>query len=220
MIIIALAAPIRRQSRGFAASECLEEGKKYLGPSAQSGRKEISMNEAEPARREFLYIATAMAGAIGLGAFSWPFIDQMRPDASTRALASIEIDVSSLVARMSLTVKWRGRPVFIRNRTAREIEAARATALDELKDPLARNANLVGDQPATDANRSAGDGKENWLVIRCLHALGMRSSGPGGQFRRLVLSLSRIATTRRVASVRGPLRRTSRYPSSNSSPSR
>ncbi|MGK9287026.1 ubiquinol-cytochrome c reductase iron-sulfur subunit [Ensifer sp. MMN_5] len=142
------------------------------------------MNEAvEPTRRDFLYIATAMAGAAGLGAFSWPFIDQMRPDASTRALASIEIDVSSVVAGMSLTVKWRGRPVFIRNRTAQEIEAARTTALDALKDPLARNANLEGDQPATDANRSAGDGKENWLVMIgvCTH-LGCVPLGQAGDF--------------------------------------
>ncbi len=43
----------------------------------------------EPTRRDFLYIATGMAGAVGVGAFAWPFIDQMRPDASTLAVSSI-----------------------------------------------------------------------------------------------------------------------------------
>lgn len=142
------------------------------------------MNETvEPTRRDFLYLATAMAGAVGLGGFSWPFIDQMRPDASTLAMASIEIDVSSLSAGMSLTAKWRGRPVFIRNRTAQEIEAARATTIDELKDPLARNANLEGAQLATDLHRSAGAEKENWLVMIgvCTH-LGCVPLGQAGDF--------------------------------------
>ena len=76
---------------------------------------------AEPTRRDFLYIATGMAGVVGVGGLAWPFIDQMRPDASTLAAASIEVDVSSLAEGASLTVKWRGKPVFIRNRSAKEV---------------------------------------------------------------------------------------------------
>lgn len=137
----------------------------------------------EPTKRDFLYLVTAMAGVVGVGAATWPFIDQMRPDASTLAMASIEVDVSSLLEGMSLTVKWRGRPVFIRNRTPQEIEAARATALDDLKDPLARNANLPADQAATDLARSAGEGKENWIVMIgvCTH-LGCVPLGQAGDF--------------------------------------
>ncbi|AFL51291.1 ubiquinol-cytochrome c reductase iron-sulfur subunit [Sinorhizobium fredii] len=136
-----------------------------------------------PTKRDFLYLVTAMAGAVGVGAASWPFIDQMRPDASTLAMASIEVDVSSLAEGMSLTVKWRGRPVFIRNRTQQEIEAAKATALDDLKDPFARNANLSDDQPATDVARSAGEAKENWIVMIgvCTH-LGCVPLGQAGDF--------------------------------------
>ena len=144
----------------------------------------MTMDETrEPTRRDFLYLVTAMAGVVGVGAASWPFIDQMRPDASTRAMASIEVDVSSLVEGMSLTVKWRGRPVFIRNRTQKEIEAARATALDDLKDPLARNANLADDQHATAVARSAGEGKEKWIVMIgvCTH-LGCVPLGQAGDF--------------------------------------
>jgi ubiquinol-cytochrome c reductase iron-sulfur subunit len=137
----------------------------------------------EPTRRDFLYVATGMAGVVGAGAVAWPFIDQMRPDASTLALATIEVDVSALQPGMSLTAKWRGRPVFIRNRTPEEIEAAKAVSLDELKDPVARNANIAGDAPATDLDRSAGEGKENWIVMVgvCTH-LGCVPLGQQGDF--------------------------------------
>lgn len=137
----------------------------------------------EPTRRDFLYIATGMAGVVGAAAFAWPFIDQMRPDASTLAAASIEVDVSSLTEGGSLTVKWRGKPVFIRNRTAKEIEDAKNTPMAVLKDPLARNANLAPDAPATDMDRTAGEGKENWIVMIgvCTH-LGCVPLGESGEF--------------------------------------
>jgi ubiquinol-cytochrome c reductase iron-sulfur subunit len=147
----------------------------------------------EPSRRDFLYIATGMAGVVGAAAVAWPFIDQMRPDASTLALSSVEVDVSSLQPGMSLTVKWRGKPVFIRNRTPEEIEAAKKVSLGDLKDPVARNANLPADAPASDPNRSggagaggsgsAGEGKENWLIMVgvCTH-LGCIPLGQQGEY--------------------------------------
>ena len=137
----------------------------------------------DPTRRDFLYVATATAGAVGAAAVAWPFIDQMRPDASTLALASVEVDVAQVQPGMSLTVKWRGKPVFIRNRTPEEIEAAKAVPLAELKDPIARNANLASDAPATDADRAAGEGKENWLIMVgvCTH-LGCVPIGQAGDF--------------------------------------
>ena len=137
----------------------------------------------EPTRRDFLYLTTGMAGAVGAAAVAWPFIDQMRPDASTLALASIEVDVASLQPGMSLTVKWRGKPVFIRNRTDKEVEEANAVALADLKDPVARNANLPADATATDLDRSAGKEKENWIVMigSCTH-LGCVPLGQAGDF--------------------------------------
>ena len=126
----------------------------------------MSANDTiEPTRRDFLYIATGMAGVVGAAGVAWPFIDQMRPDASTLAASSIEVDIGSVEPGMSLTVKWRGKPVFIRNRTPEEIEAAKSVQVADLKDPVARNANLPSDAQATDADRSAGEGKENWLVM-------------------------------------------------------
>ncbi|GAA4528459.1 ubiquinol-cytochrome c reductase iron-sulfur subunit [Chelativorans composti] len=143
----------------------------------------MSATESQHTRRDFLYVATGTAGAVGLAGAIWPFIDQMQPDASTRALASIQVDVSSVEPGMSLTVKWRGRPVFIRNRTEQEIEEARSVPLAELKDPIARNQNLAPDAPADDLNRSAGEGKENWLVMLgvCTH-LGCVPIGQSGDF--------------------------------------
>jgi ubiquinol-cytochrome c reductase iron-sulfur subunit len=124
-----------------------------------------------------------MAGVVGTAAVAWPFIDQMRPDASTLALASIEVDVSSLTPGMSLTAKWRGKPVFIRNRTDKEVEEAKAVQLADLKDPAARNANVAADAQATDLDRSAGEGKENWIVMigSCTH-LGCVPLGQAGDF--------------------------------------
>jgi len=137
----------------------------------------------EPTRRDFLYLTTGMAGAVGAVSVAWPFIDQMRPDASTLALASIEVDVSSLEPGMSLTAKWRGKPIFIRNRTPEEVKAADEVPLSDLKDPIARNANLASDAQATGVDRSAGKDKENWIVMigSCTH-LGCIPLGQAGEY--------------------------------------
>jgi ubiquinol-cytochrome c reductase iron-sulfur subunit len=137
----------------------------------------------EPSRRDFLYIATGAAGVVGAALTAWPLVDQMNPDAAALALATIEVDIASIATGQSLTVKWRGKPVFIRNRTPEEVEAASKTNLAELKDPVARNANLAADAPATDLARSAGEGKENWLVMVgvCTH-LGCVPLGQSGDF--------------------------------------
>lgn len=144
----------------------------------------VTTSEAsEPTRRDFLYLTTGMAGAVGAVAVAWPFIDQMRPDASTLALASIEVDVASLTPGMSLTVKWRGKPIFIRNRTPEEVKAAADVQLSDLKDPIARNANLPPDASATGDDRSGGKGKENWIVMVgvCTH-LGCIPLGQAGEY--------------------------------------
>ena len=132
----------------------------------------VTTSEAstEPTRRDFLYLTTGMAGAVGAVSVAWPFVDQMRPDASTLALASIEVDVASLEPGMSLTVKWRGKPIFIRNRTPEEVKAAADVPLADLKDPVARNANLPPEAQATGVDRSGGKDKENWIVMVSLAA--------------------------------------------------
>ena len=93
------------------------------------------MSEKKVKRREVIFTATYAVGAVGVGATIWPLIDQMNPDASVKALASTEVDISNLEKGQSITVLWRGKPVFIRRRTDEEIAKAREVNLDELKHP-------------------------------------------------------------------------------------
>ncbi|HHB83716.1 MAG TPA: ubiquinol-cytochrome c reductase iron-sulfur subunit, partial [Devosia sp.] len=86
-------------------------------------------------KRDFLYVATGAMGAVGAAAAVWPLIDQLNPDASVLALASIEFDLSTLSEGESVTIKWRGLPMFVRYRTAEEIAQAKAVPLSDLKDP-------------------------------------------------------------------------------------
>ncbi len=140
------------------------------------------MSEETGTRRDFLYVATGAATAVGAGAVVWPLVDQMNPSADVRALASIEVDVSDLEEGSQMTVKWLGKPVFIRRRTDEEIEAARAVALAELPDQGAENANLPAGTDADDANRTL-DEEGRWLVMMgvCTH-LGCVPLGDAGDF--------------------------------------
>ena len=86
-------------------------------------------------RRDFIFTASYTLGAVGVGAAVWPLIDQMNPDASVKALSSTEVNVSEVQLGQSITVLWRGKPVFIKRRTEEEIAKARQVDLKELKDP-------------------------------------------------------------------------------------
>ena len=109
-------------------------------------------------RRDFLYTASFTVGVVGLGATIWPFIDQMNPDKSVLALATTEVDISNIEPGKSITVLWRGKPVFLKRRTQDEIAEARAVSLEELKDPQ------------KDEDR-VKDCKDEWLVMLgvCTH---------------------------------------------------
>ncbi|MEL6118341.1 MAG: ubiquinol-cytochrome c reductase iron-sulfur subunit [Pseudomonadota bacterium] len=135
----------------------------------------------EGTRRDFLYYATAGAGAVTAGAAIWPLVDQMNPSADVQALSSIRVDVADVAEGTQLTVKWLGKPVFIRRRTADEIEAARAVDLSDLPDNDARNANNPG-ADGSDENRSMDEAGE-WLVQMgvCTH-LGCVPLGDAGDF--------------------------------------
>jgi len=135
-----------------------------------------------PNRRDFLYIATGAVGAVGTALAIWPFIDQMEPDASVLALATVELDLAPIAEGQSVIIKWRGNPVFVRHRTKKEIDDAKAVPLDRLVDPLARNANLKENAPATDENRVI-NGKEQYLVQVgvCTH-LGCVPIGQAGDY--------------------------------------
>lgn len=138
--------------------------------------------EPEPSRRDFIYVATTAVGVIGLAFIAWPFIDQMNPDAAALALATTDVDISGIEPGMSVTVLWRGKPVFIRSRTDAEIAEARAVSLDELLDREARNDNLEASASAVDENRAATeDGRLLVMVGVCTH-LGCVPIGQSGDY--------------------------------------
>ncbi|MEL6519498.1 MAG: ubiquinol-cytochrome c reductase iron-sulfur subunit [Pseudomonadota bacterium] len=142
----------------------------------------------EGTRRDFLYFATGGAGAVVAGAAGWGMINQMNPSADVQALSSIRVDVSGVEPGTQITVKWLGKPVFIRRRTEEEIAEAEAVALDELPDVEARNAN-IGPATAEDVNRYIQPPEEEaalpgeWLVMMgvCTH-LGCVPLGDAGDF--------------------------------------
>jgi ubiquinol-cytochrome c reductase iron-sulfur subunit len=118
-------------------------------------------------------LAAGAMGAVGAASFAWPLIDQMNPAADVLALASTEVDLSKIEMGQSITVKWRGKPVFVRRRSAEEIEIAGAVALDQLIDPQG------------DADRTQ---KPEWLILLgvCTHLgcvpLGQKPSEAKGEY--------------------------------------
>ncbi|MDX2289056.1 MAG: ubiquinol-cytochrome c reductase iron-sulfur subunit [Hyphomicrobiaceae bacterium] len=124
----------------------------------------MSTEVEDQGRRDFLVIAGNAFAVVGGASLLWPFVQQMNPDAGAKALAAIEVDLAPVKEGQAITVMWRGKPVFIRNRTPAEIEEARKVTLADLADDVARNANVGADAPATDENRTL-KGHENWLVM-------------------------------------------------------
>jgi len=132
----------------------------------------------EGTRRDFLYYVTAGAGAVATGAAGWTLVNQMNPSADVQALSSIMVDISGVEPGTQLTVKWLGKPVFLRRRTEEEIAAAREVELSALIDTRSENANKPGTD-ASDVNRSLDEAGE-WLVMIgvCTH-LGCVPIGDG-----------------------------------------
>jgi len=93
-----------------------------------------SKNSSE-GKRDFLIISTYTMAGIGAAAVAWPLIDQMNPAADTLALASTEVDLSSLEEGQAITVTWRGKPVFVRHRTPEEIKLAKDVPLEDMRHP-------------------------------------------------------------------------------------
>ena len=86
-------------------------------------------------RRDFLQLTTISIGGIGTAAFIWPFLKSMNPAEDTLALGSTEVDLSDINVGQAKTVKWRGKPVFIRRRTSDEILEASKVDLKSLRHP-------------------------------------------------------------------------------------
>ncbi len=127
----------------------------------------------DKSRRDFLIISTSAVGAVGSAIAVWPFIDVMNPAADTLALSTTEVDLAPIEEGQSITVVWRGKPVFIRHRSAAEIKQAAAVFLDDLPDPQA------------DKDRAE---KPQWLIMVgiCTHLgcipLGQKANDPKGEY--------------------------------------
>ena len=132
----------------------------------------------EGTRRDFLYYATAGAGAVTAGAAVWPLVNQMNPSADVKALSSILVDIGGVEVGTQISVMFLGKPVFIRRRSQAEIDEARAVELSALIDPASENPNKPGTD-ASDENRTMDEAGE-WLVMMgvCTH-LGCVPLGDG-----------------------------------------
>jgi len=124
-------------------------------------------------------VATGALGAVGVVATAWPFINNLNPAADTLALSSVEVNVQPIAVGQAVTVKWRGKPLFIRHRTPEEIKAAEAVPLSELRDPQTDNSRV------TDTAKKV---RPEWLIQIgvCTHLgcvpLGNRPGDPKGPF--------------------------------------
>jgi len=135
--------------------------------------KSNSQSSKDEGKRDFLIVSTYAMAGIGAASVAWPLIDQMNPAADTLALASTEVDLSSLEEGQAITVTWRGKPVFVRHRTPEEIKLAKEVSLDDMRDP------------ETDEERVTNE-KFIVLVGVCTHLgcvpLGQKSGDVKGQY--------------------------------------
>ncbi len=131
-----------------------------------------TVNTAEPTRRDFLYIATGTAAAIGTACAIWPFISSLAPDQHTVAMgAPVDVDLAPIAEGQIVKVFWRDTLIFIRHRTEEEIKAAQDVDVNTLLDKQ------------TDAQR-VKEGHEPWLIVfgNCTH-LGCVPTGHAGAYK-------------------------------------
>ena len=135
--------------------------------------KQLSSEKDKSSRRDFLYLSSISIGGVGVAAFMWPFLKSMNPAEDTLALGSTEVDLSDILVGQSITVKWRGKPVFIRRRTQEEISEANNVDVTSLRDPM------------EDKDRVQ---QAEWLVLEgvCTHLgcvpLGQKMSDTKGEY--------------------------------------
>ena len=118
--------------------------------------------QGEPTRRDFLYLTTGMAAAVGAAGVAWPFINQMNPDAATRAAGEpVEVDVSSLEPGAEIKVVWRGKPYSVRRLTPEQVDSASALTESDMKDYAPIDTRLGGPEGGT----------QDWVIVasNCTH---------------------------------------------------
>lgn len=132
-------------------------------------------------RRDFLILAAGAMGGVGTAITAWPLIQSMNPAADVLALATTEVDLTPVKEGQAITVVWRGKPIFIRNRTQKEIDEARAVPMSDLKDPQT-------DQDRVAQSKFSGTDMPQWLIMIgiCTHLgcipLGQKPTDPHGDY--------------------------------------
>jgi ubiquinol-cytochrome c reductase iron-sulfur subunit len=129
----------------------------------------VSTNEAATGtRRDFLYIATGAAAAVGTLAALFPMIDQMEPDASTLAAGGpVDFDASKLQPGQQAVVRWRSRPIFIVNRPPAALKTLQyPKLLERLSDA---NSSAPQQPPYTDNWHRSIKPEYSLLVGICTH---------------------------------------------------
>jgi len=109
-------------------------------------------------RRDFINIAAVSFAGVGGATLLYPLVNQMNPTADVLALAQIDVDISAIEAGQAIKTVWRKQPIFIRNLTPAEIQAANAVDAGSLRDPQSL------------AERTK-EGHNNWLITLgvCTH---------------------------------------------------
>lgn len=139
-----------------------------------SGNKKND-NKCDQSRRDFLSMTTHSVVAVGAACALWPMADSLNPASDTMALATVDVDITAIQPGQAMTVKWQGKPVFIKRRTLDELSEVRSTKMSELIDPQADTARVQ-------------KGKDEWLVVIgiCTHLgcvpVGNNSDYVGGWF--------------------------------------
>jgi ubiquinol-cytochrome c reductase iron-sulfur subunit len=144
-----------------------------MSQSAEGTGPQGPASDDSQTRRDFLTLATATVGVAGAGLAVWPLLDSMNPAADTLALSSIEVDIKPIKPGQRITVKWRGKPVFIDHRTPEQIKKAQADDGAKMPDPQADKGRVK---------------KAEWLVLVgvCTHLgcvpLGQKTGQSRGEY--------------------------------------
>ncbi len=121
-------------------------------PANKSVKQVQGETPADPQRRDFMVLSATAMACVGAAAVAVPLVSSMNPSAEVKAQSSIEVDISNISVGQEIKVKWRGKPVFIKRRTAEEIAEAREVSMSDLPDPEEDSARVK-------------KGKDEWLVM-------------------------------------------------------
>jgi len=103
----------------------------------------VNDHPEDEGKRDFIFIATGAAAAVGAGSLAWPLVVQMGKAADTLAAGSIEINLENIPEGGQVKMLWRGKPVFVRHRTDAEITAAQNTDISSCPDPQTDDERLI-----------------------------------------------------------------------------